>query len=131
MNVSLYIDSAVLGLLGLLFSLLLQLKSQRDKAKVANLQFTIGGFFSDEWINIAIAIIVLVIALYLIAPILGWKPGYLWLIRPAFLPVGYMGQDLLLKLFGVVNKRLNAAIDAKTTIADASTGNLSAPTPTK
>lgn len=129
MNISIYIDSAVLGFLGLAFSLLLQLKSQRDKAKVANLQFSIGGFFSDEWINIAIAVVVLIIALYLIAPILGWKPGYLWLIRPAFLPVGYMGQDILLKLFGVVNKKLNAAIDAKTTEADRASGNLDAPTP--
>lgn len=129
MNISLYIDSAMLGLLGLIFSLLLQLKSQRDKARVANLQFSVSGFFADEGINIAIAVVVLIIALYLIAPILGWKPGYLWLIRPAFLPVGYMGTDILLKLFGVVNKRLNAQIDAKTTIADAATGNLDSPTP--
>jgi hypothetical protein len=40
-----------------------------------------------------------------------------------------MGTDVLLKLFGVVNKRLNTAIDYKTTEADKATGNLDNPTP--
>jgi hypothetical protein len=40
-----------------------------------------------------------------------------------------MGTDILLKLFGVVNKRLNAAIDVKTTQADEANGTTAAPTP--
>lgn len=125
-----YIYCGVLALLGLGFAVLLQLKAQRDKAKLANLILpTIGSFIKDESITIALSLITIVIGLFLIPVVVGWKPSYIPFVRPAFLPIGYMGSDILLKLFGVVNKRLNAAIDSKTTEADKASGNLAAPTP--
>lgn len=129
MTISLYVNCGLIGLLGLILAVLMQFKSQRDKAKVANLQFTISGFFADEWINFSISLVVIVIGLVLIPTVVGWKPAYIPFVRPAFLPIGYMGTDIILKLFGVVNKRLNAAIDAKTDISDAATGTLGTPTP--
>lgn len=129
MTISLYVNCGLIGLLGLVFAVLMQLKSQRDKAKVANLQFTMAGFFADEWINFSISLVVIIIGLVLIPTVVGWKPAYIPFVRPAFLPIGYMGTDIILKLFGVVNKRLNAAIDVKTDISDAATGTLGTPTP--
>lgn len=129
MTISLYVNCGLIGLLGLILAVSMQLKSQRDKAKVANLQFTISGFFADEWINFFISLVVIVIGLVLIPTVVGWKPAYIPFVRPAFLPIGYMGTDIILKLFGVVNKRLNAAIDVKTDISDAATGTLGTPTP--
>lgn len=129
MTISLYVNCGLIGLLGLIFAVLMQLKSQREKAKAANLQFTISGFFSDEWINLSLSIVTIIIGLVLIPTVVGWKPAYIPFVRPAFLPIGYMGTDIILKLFGVVNKRLNAAIDDKTTEADKASGNLNAPTP--
>lgn len=129
MSISLYISSGLIGLLGLIFAVLMQLKSQRDKAKVANLQFSMNGFIADEWINIALSVVTIIIGLVLIPSVVGWKPAYIPFVRPAFLPIGYMGTDIILKLFGVVNKRLNAAIDYKTNISDAATGTLGTPTP--
>jgi hypothetical protein len=125
-----YVSCIILALLGLLFAILLQLKAQSDKAKLANLIVpTFGDFVKEEYVTILISITVITIGLFLIPVVINWKPSYLPYIRPAFLPIGYMGQDILLKLFGVVNKRLNAAIDVKTTEGDKATGNLGAPTP--
>jgi hypothetical protein len=125
-----YVYCGILAMLGLLFAILLQLKSQSDKAKLANLVVpTFGTFVHNEWITISLSIVTIIIALFLIPIIIDLKPGYVHYIRPAFLPIGYAGTDILLKLFGVVNKRLNAAIDYKTTIADTQTGTTAAPTP--
>jgi len=125
-----YVYCGILALLGLLFAVLLQLKAQSDKAKLANLIVpTFGSFIKDEYVTMLLSVVTIVIALFLIPSVLDWKPDSMPYIRPAFLPVGYMGSDILLKLFGVVNKRLNAAIDVKTTEGDKATGNLGAPTP--
>lgn len=125
-----YIYCGLLALLGLLFAVLLQLKAQSDKAKLANLIVpTFRTYIHNEWITLSLSLVTIIIGLFLIPIIVGLKPQYVPYIRPAFLPVGYAGTDILLKLFGVVNKRLNAAIDEKTTTADTTTGNLGAPTP--
>ncbi len=130
MNIIFYLNCFVIAILGELFAVLLQLKSQNNKAKLANLiQPTFGSFVKEEWINISISMVVIILAMFFIPIVMDWKPAALSYIRPAFLPIGYMGTDVLLKLFGVVNKRLNNAIDYKTTEADKATGNLEAPTP--
>ncbi len=131
MSIELYVTCGLIGLLGLIFALLLQLKAQKDKAKVANLQFTASGFFEDEWINILLSLITIIIGLVFIPWVVGWKPSYIPFVRPAFLPIGYMGTDIILKLLGVVSKRLNSAIDYKTDISDKATGTLGTPTPVK
>lgn len=118
MTIDLYLYCGLIGFLGLVFAVLMQLKSQKDKARVANIHFKVGAFFGDEWINIALSVVVIVIGLVLIPSVVGWRPAYIPFVKPAFLPIGYMGTDIILKLFGVVNKRLNAAIDVKTNIAD-------------
>ncbi len=129
MNLLDYVYCGILALLGLLFAILLQLKSQSQKAKLANLiQPTFESFIKEEWITISLSLVTICIAMFLIPIVTDLKPQFTHYIRPAFLPIGYAGTDILLKLFGVVNKRLNAAIDYKTTLADASTGNLAAPT---
>ena len=108
----------------------MQMKSQNDKAKAANL-IPHGpiDYIKTEWISITISILVIVVCLLLIPTILGWKPGYLPFIKPAFLPIGYQGTDMLLKALGVVNSRYNAAIKAKSDQADEANGTTSAPTP--
>jgi len=130
MTILFYLNCFVLAILGLLFAILLQLKSQNEKARLANLiRPTFGSFVKEEWINISMSIVVIVVAMFFIPIFMDWKPQALNYVRPAFLPIGYMGTDILLKLFGLVNKRLNAAIDLKTTEADKASGNLDAPTP--
>lgn len=129
MTTALYINCGILALLGLAFATLLQMKSQRDKALLANLQFSAANFLKLEWMTISCSVIVIIIGLYLIPTIVGINPKYLPYVKPAFVPLGYMGTDIILKLFGVVNKRLNAAIDAKTTQADKANGTVDAPTP--
>ena len=124
-----YLYFGALAILGQLFAVLLQMKAQTDKAKKANLiPPSFKGFVGEEWINISLALLTILIAMFLIQPIIGLEPKYITYIRIAALPIGYMGTDIILKMFGVVNNRLNAAIDYKTTEADKITGTLDAPT---
>ena len=129
MSVSLYINCSIIALLGLALAVLLQMKSQNEKAKQANLIFSPAIFIKAEWITISISIVVIIIGLYFIPIVVDIKPQYLPYIKPAFLPLGYMGTDIILKLFGVMSKRLNAAIEMKSKESDAQTGTLDAPTP--
>ena len=129
MSTSLYINCSIIALLGLILAVLLQMKSQMEKARQANLIFSPGKYVAQEWITISISVVVIIIGLYFIPIVVGIKPQYLPYIKPAFLPLGYMGTDIILKLFGVVNKRLNAAIDLKTSQADEANGTSGAPTP--
>jgi len=52
-------------------------------------------------------------------------------VKFGFAFVGYTGSDIMSRIFSVVNKRINKAIDYKTTIADESTGTTAKPTPAK
>lgn len=47
-----------------------------------------------------------------------------------FATIGYTGMDIALRFFSVTNRRINKAIDYKTTIADQTTGTIDTPTPT-
>jgi putative exporter of polyketide antibiotics len=129
MSVSLYINCSIIALLGLILAVLLQMKSQNEKARQANLIFSPVIFLKAEWITISISIVVIIIGLYFIPIVVDIKPQYLPYIKPAFLPLGYMGTDIILKLFGVMSKRLNAAIEVKSQESDKQTGTLDAPTP--
>jgi hypothetical protein len=127
-----YVYCGILALLGLLFAVLLQLKAQSDKARMANLIVpTFKSFVKDEYLTILISLVVIIISMFLTPFVIEWKPSYAHFIRPAYLPIGYMGTDILLKLFGRVSKWLNAAIDMKTNIADTDplTGKMQGPTP--
>lgn len=46
-----------------------------------------------------------------------------------FSTLGYTGVDIALRLFSVTNKKINAAIDYKTTQADAANNTTDHPTP--
>jgi archaellum biogenesis protein FlaJ (TadC family) len=130
MTPSLYLTCFAIAFVGLLISVLMQLKSQNDKAKAANL-IPHGPieFIKTEWISLSISVLVIVVGLIFIPIIVGWKPAYLPFVKPAFLPIGYQGTDMLLKALGVVNSRYNAAIKAKSDQADLANGTSAAPTP--
>lgn len=129
MTASYYLFCFGYSLLGLIFSMLMQMKSLSDKAKVANVIFKPSAFFQSEWVSILLSLTVIGIGLFTIPLVSSMKPEYLIYVKPLFLPIGYMGTDFMLKIFGIVNKKINSAIDFKTTQADTASGNLDKPTP--
>jgi len=131
MTLSLYLYSISIALLGLLLATLLQMKSQNDKARDGNIIIvpTLWAYIREEWLATTISIVVIAIAILLIPVVLSLKPEWLPYIRPAFLPIGYMGTDIFLKTMGVVSKRVNAALGSKAAQADEANGTVDAPTP--
>jgi hypothetical protein len=133
MTLSLYLSCSGISLLGLLLSLLMVLKSQLAKARLANVIYDWRLFFRvDLWISVAGTLVMVGMALILLGPFMKKYPQFAdnsLMTLIVFAAFGYLGSDLASRFFSVVNSRINAAIDYKTTQADAATGNLNAPTP--
>lgn len=127
MNLPLPIACIFMGLLGLALSTLLILRSLSNKAKAANVVFTTAGYFKADWFT-PVASLVSILMAFILLPYApkNWSPAISLLL---FGTVGYMGSDIMSRVFSVVNKRINAAIDYKTTISDTATNTLDAPTP--
>lgn len=131
MTTAFYIKCVALSFLGLALAMLMQFKDKRDTAKVGNFVFSAKAFFGEEIITMAIGAIVIAIFILLIPNILGVKPEYGKWVQIGSVPIGYMGQDIIMKFFGVFKQQLNKAIDYKTDIADKENGTLGTPTPIK
>ena len=127
MNIPFPVAFILMGVLGLILSTILILQSLKKKAKSANVIFTVSGYFRDDWFTPVGSVISIMMA-YILMPYApeGWSDGVQLVVSAA---IGYLGSDIPSRVFSVVSKRINAAIDYKTTIADTQTGNLDAPTP--
>lgn len=122
MNIQLYLACFAVAVLGMGLQTVLKIKSLQDKAKVANVKFTAGTYFKNDWLSIVASLITIVMFLFFIDYILKWRPGAVDYIKILFAFVGYTGSDIASKIFGVINKKINNAIDEKTTISDGTAG---------
>jgi hypothetical protein len=129
MNFKQYVICFLIAAIGQLLFNVLKIKSLQDKAALSNVQFKVADYFSKDWLSILASFLTVLLVLFCLDSVLKWKPEVVNYIRPIFAFVGYTGSDIASRIFGVMNKRLNAAIDYKTTIADTTTGTLDAPTP--
>lgn len=129
---NIYLNCGIISLLGLALSILLIIRNLTAKAKLANVIFDWKLFWkSDAIFQIVGTLITVGIALMLLGPAFKSYPSLqqnTLMLLLIFATIGYVGSDIASKLFSVVNARINAAIDAKTTISDKTTGNLDAPT---
>lgn len=127
MSLPLPISCILMGLLGLVSSTLLILRSLNRKATAANLIFTPKSYFKDDWYT-PVASIVAVIMAFILLPYepKTWSPAVTLIL---FGTIGYMGSDISSRVFSVASNKLNAAIGFKSQISDSSTGTTDAPTP--
>lgn len=121
----------LIAVLAQAFNLQMNYYSLAAKAKVANLIFNGKLFLGGELPRIgAIFSIILIAEILLpyVPPSWGfWSSPIAVLLTGALL--GYAGTDVAMRFFGSWTKRLNAAIDAKTTQADEANNTVNAPTP--
>lgn len=129
MTFQLYLTCFLVALVGMLLHAVLKLKSLQDKARLANVQFKASQYFIQDWLSHTASILTIIMFLIFVDNILHWKPQVLGYLKVGFAFVGYTGSDIASRIFGVVNKKINTAIDYKTTVADTQTGDLEAPTP--
>lgn len=131
MTTQFYIECFASGFFGLLLSTLLILKSLQRKARIGNLQFSIGQYLKDEVLLIVANFVWVAACLFFIKYFMRWKPEYANFVVFGFFFIGYLGSDVASRLASVANRRLNAGLDFKTTKADEAAGlDPKIPTPT-
>lgn len=119
-----YIECFGLGLLGMLFQIALKLKSLQDKANAANIVFKESDFFKNDKWTLICNILAILIFVFLIGDIAKLWPSLNGWIKIIFAFIGYIGSDVLLRFFGVVEKKMNGIIDIKTNQADGGSQNV-------
>lgn len=75
--------------------------------------------------------LVIFLALVIIDEWINVEGVFMERVKTLFAVIGFGGSSLALTIFSTATKRLYAAIDDKTTIADTSTHTLDKPTPTE
>jgi amino acid permease len=107
----------------------LKLRAIQQKAKSNNIEFVPLNYFKDDWLSLTASLLTIILTLFFVSEILEWKSVVINYVKIGFAFVGYTGSDIMSRLFGVVNNKINSAIDYKTTIADQATGTTDKPTP--
>jgi hypothetical protein len=129
MTFQLYLTCFAVALIGMALHTALKMKGLQDKARLANVEFKPRSYFRQDWLSLTASFLTIILFLFFIDNILKWKPAVVDFVKIGFAFVGYTGSDIASRIFGVVNKKINLAIDHKTTVADETTGDVEAPTP--
>jgi hypothetical protein len=129
MTFQLYLVCFAVAMVGMALHTALKMKGLQDKAHLANVEFKARTYFRQDWLSLTASFLTIILFLLFIDNILKWKPAIIDFVKIGFAFVGYTGSDIASRIFGVVNKKINLAIDHKTTVADESTGDENKPTP--
>lgn len=131
MTLELYFQCFAVAFLGMVLQALLKIKSIQDKARKANVQFKASEYLRDDWVSHLASLTTIIMVLFLVDEFAHFSAYVMQYMKFGFAFVGYTGSDIMSRIFSVVNRRINNAIDYKTTIADESTGTKDNPTPAK
>jgi hypothetical protein len=117
-----YLSYLTCGIIGLIFSTLLILRSLSQKAQYAKLQFKIRDYFYYDWYTPVLSLLSVILGLFMVDVTLKWNPALINWLKPAFAFLGYLGSDVVTRLFSAANRYLNKAIGDKTAEADSARG---------
>src|SRR5688572_7702827 len=90
-----------------------------------NIEFKFSEYFLGDWLSHIISILVIVLYVFFINRRLYFvTDNFYEVILATSATVGYSGDHLASKFFSATTKKIEAAIDYKTTTSDKLTGNL-------
>jgi hypothetical protein len=116
-------EIAIVGTIGMILQMLMKARSIQAKAKLSNVEFKFWSYFVDDWLSHLISLVAVTLYVLLARRRIVDAPVNMYeLILALSATVGYTGADLVSRFFSFTNKRINAAIDHKSTIADMSVG---------
>jgi hypothetical protein len=119
MTAETYIWCFLAGLLGLSFYLFaVKIPGVKSSAKVANMPFSYGQYFTDDLAAIMASLFSILILLVVLDEVVALKPIVLPYLKAGFVFVGYTGSSLLVKVLGKAQTKINDVVDTKTDIAD-------------
>lgn len=126
-----YFICFAVAFLGMTLQALLRVRALQDKARKANVEFKVGQYMKDDWVSHVTSIVTIFLFMFFIDEFANFNAKVLDYIKIGFAFIGYTGSDIASRLFSVVNRRINNAIDYKTTQADSANNTLDKPTPAK
>jgi hypothetical protein len=114
-----YFSCAGAGVLGIMFHIfVVKLPALKKRSAAANIQFSIKGYFQDDWIALGSSVIALFTVLFVIDEVVKYKPIVADFIKWLFVFVGYTGSSTLQALLSRTDTTINKVVDVKTNIAD-------------
>lgn len=99
--------------------------------KVANLQFSVGKYISDDKWALLFDAAGSFLIVFLIDEWLDFDAWVVEKIKSIFVFIGFTGSYFVLQALSVAKSNFRKSVDHKTDIADKETGTLGVPTPTK
>lgn len=112
------IKSFIAGIIGVFLQMLYHYIDLRNLAKKSNTYLSFGEYVKEDWINSVISTLTICVALLAwdsYAHLPAWvMNNIIWV----FCFVGFVGAEMLSKVFGAARKRLYDLIDRKTNVAD-------------
>lgn len=123
-------EIAICGFIGMILHMLMKAKDLQASARRNNIEFKFSKFFIEDWLSHLISVGSVVLYIFLARRRVLTAPDSMWELILAFsATVGYAGDSLVSRFFSFTTKRIDAAIDHKTTIADQASGTTGVPTP--
>lgn len=130
MTHQIYFQCVIACLIGNLLHIAFKVRSLAVDHKIANLQFSIGKYISnDKWALIVDAGASFALV-YLADEWLDFDERILGKIKSIFVFVGFTGSYVILQAMSVAKKKFRNAVDFKTNKSDELDGTLGVPTPT-
>lgn len=136
MNIPIYWECFLIALVGMIIHLIIKGVNLKNKASIANIEWSIGKWLMTDIGSIAAGIGTIFLGLWVIEPVTLRDPQSYYEIGPlrinivalSFAFIGYVGSDLVTRAFGKMSNAYNEIIDRKTTVADQAEGNVETPT---
>lgn len=124
-----YLTCSIVALLGAVIRTATHYKGLLKRAQRNNLEFGIGKYFKLEAPSMLISVASIGLCLFFITNMTAVHVRALEFLNFVFAFIGYASDHIVSKLAGVASKKIDAAIDHKTTTADITNGTTDAPTP--
>lgn len=128
MEFALYLKCFLVALIGLCIAVAIKMKSLQNKANIANIEFDYKLYFKKDSLSIIASFLTIILFLFFIDMGIKLRPAIVDYILPIFAFIGYVGSDLAIRVFSVMNKQMNNVIDEKTSYADKLKGTEDTPT---
>lgn len=123
-------DVILSGSLGIIIHVLIKARDLKTSSTKHNIEFKFSDYFLGDWLSHAISITVMALYILFINRRVHTAPDDFYeALLFASATVGYSGDHLASKFFSAATKRMEAAIDYKTSLADKAAGTTENPTP--
>lgn len=123
-------DVIIAGVLGILIHVFIKARELKASSTKHNIEFKFKEYFVGDWLSHIISILVMTLFILFINRRLTLVTTNMYeVLMACSATVGYSGDHLASKFFSATTKKIEAAIDHKTSIADKATGTENIPTP--